>query len=372
METIMKLHPTVCAVGKNYQIMIVTECEALIGVRVGEKTYYHHSNGIRISAPGVHKFIVPISELDMERNYTVIAQEMIERTPYYPKVGAIFEKQYKFSPVDKTENINIYHMSDVHGKLEQAINIVKFWDDRIDLLIMNGDIQRESNTFDDVILCYKIASEVTKGEIPCIISRGNHDMRGVGAQQLASYMPGDDGKSYYTFRLGCIWGILVDAGEDKNDRREEYNGVICCHEFRMEQEDMIKETIKNASSEYDENGVEYKMVISHVPFTFKKREDIFDIERELFSDWSTLLRENIKPDFMLCGHTHKICVSENGSEYDLLGQPCTIVVAGGEERNETNEVKLVGSLINLHKGTASIKFNTEKELREESIIKFEK
>lgn len=49
-------------------------------------------------------------------------------------------------------------------------------------------------------------------------------------------MPGDDGRSYYTFKVGCIWGILVDTGEDKEDSHAEYGGIICCHDFRLEQE----------------------------------------------------------------------------------------------------------------------------------------
>ena len=34
-----------------------------------------------------------------------------------------------------------------------------------------------------------------------------------------------------TFRLGNLWGILLDCGEDKNDDRPEYGGTICCHAF---------------------------------------------------------------------------------------------------------------------------------------------
>lgn len=52
MGNAVKLDPTVCVVGNTYQIMAVVEEEALLSVRVGDKTYYHHSNGIRISSPG--------------------------------------------------------------------------------------------------------------------------------------------------------------------------------------------------------------------------------------------------------------------------------------------------------------------------------
>lgn len=366
---IVKLNPTVCAVGKMYQIMIIAECEALISVRIGEKIYYYHSNGIRISSPGVHRISVPAEELDRECAYTVVIQKVIERLPYFPKIKPPIEKVYKFRPVKKTEDINIYHLADVHGKFRQAVNIVKYCGRKLDLLIMNGDISSTSDTFEDMTLCYKIASEITKGEIPCIISRGNHDLRGFGAEHLAEYMPGADGRSYYTFRVGCIWGMLVDTGEDKEDGHPEYGGTVCCHDFRIEQERMIKETIKNAVDEYAGEGVKYRFIISHVPFTFK-REDPFDIERPLFSSWSKLMKEYIKPDLMMCGHTHKACISECGSEYDDLGQPCTIIVGSDVDEVENGEDIIAGAFINLNEGSARVIFNTEKEILDETTITF--
>ena len=192
MNDIVKLNPTVCVVGNTYQIMIISEQEALLSVRVGDKTYYNHSNGIRISSPGVHSFSVPTEELDIARNYTVVVEKVLERLPYFPKIEPAVEATYDFRPIEKTTDINIYHLADVHGHFQQAVNVAEGCGKELDLLILNGDISSTSNTFDDIILCYKIASEVTKGEIPCIISRGNHDLRGFEAENLARYMPGDN------------------------------------------------------------------------------------------------------------------------------------------------------------------------------------
>ena len=166
MNNILKLNPTVCVVGNTYQIMIITEQEALISICVGTNVYYNHSNGIRVSSAWVHRITIPSEELDKAHEYTVVIEKMIERCPYFPKIAPAIEKTYKFRPVEKTNDINIYHLADVHGHLNQAVNIVKHCGKDIDLLIMNGDMSSTSNTFDDIILCYKIASEVTKGEFP--------------------------------------------------------------------------------------------------------------------------------------------------------------------------------------------------------------
>ena len=57
----------------------------------------------------------------------------------------------------------------------------------------------------------------------------------------------------------------------------------------------------------------------HVQTVQKKAEKIVEEAK--------LIKENIKPDLMICGHTHKIGVYETGTDFDDYGQPCTLVVA---------------------------------------------
>lgn len=354
----MNINPTVCVVRDSYYIMVVSDEEALISINIGNKNYYYHSNGIRVSSPGVHRFIIPQEVLNQEKQYTVIIEKMLERKAYFSEIGEKAQKTYKFKPIEKSDNINIYHLADVHGMEKRAIGAVKYIEKDLDLLIMNGDISSSSDTFEDIILTYKITSEITRGEIPCVISRGNHDMRGPNAENLSAYMPGDNGKSYYSFKIGCIWGLLVDCGEDKNDENDAYNKTICCHEFRLEQENAICQIIKNAKNEYDADGINYRFIISHIPFTFKVNPP-FDIEKDLYKRWSELIRVNIKPHLMLCGHTHDACVSTSGSEYDELGHPCTVVVGSDLRKDEENKYVLSGAFLNIKKDRIDITFNNE-------------
>lgn len=71
---------------------------------------------------------------------------------------------------------------------------------------------------------------------------------------------------------------------------------------------------------------------------------------------------------MLCGHTHKACVSEYGSEYDELGQPCTIVEDSDVKKDESGNTFLAGTSINLNEGVANIMFNTENDILNETAI----
>ena len=171
---------------------------------------------------------------------------------------------------------------------------------------------------------HSIAAEISGGRIPVICSRGNHDLRGLCAEKLADYMPNAEGKTYYTFRVGGVWGLVLDCAEDKPDDHEEYGHMICCHAFRKRETEFIKSVI--AKGEYNEQGIENKVVIVHNPFTHKLKPP-FDIEGEVYTEWARLVEDNIKPDLMICGHTHKVGIYERGCEFDDYGQPCTLVVA---------------------------------------------
>lgn len=100
-------------------------------------------------------------------------------------------------------------LADAHGTFESPVGVAKTFAERyggIDLLILNGDILEHSGDAGKFILYYQIAEALTGGEIPVVISRGNHDLRGKYAEKLADYMPNENGNSFYTFRIGNLWG----------------------------------------------------------------------------------------------------------------------------------------------------------------------
>ena len=148
-------------------------------------------------------------------------------------------------------------------------------------------------------------------------------MRGVLAEKFSELTPTDNGNSYYTFRLGNIWGMVLDCAEDKPDSHEEYGYTVCCHAFRKRQTAFRKRII--ASGEHLAEGIRHRVVIAHNPFTHQLKPP-FDIEKETYTEWARLLEDEIKPHAMICGHLHKLIISKKGSEYDTLGQPCTVVV----------------------------------------------
>lgn len=324
--------PAVFAVGNEYQIMLPTKRECIMKVKVGDRFYYDATNGIMRSKRLVHKVTVPMQALDEAKCYTVHLQEVLVRKHKFPEMGACHSKEYIFRPVTG-EHVRAYHIADNHGALAEPIRSAQNFGD-IDFLILNGDLANHYGE-DSAIWCvYELASRITNGSIPIIFSRGNHDTRGIFAESFTENFPSHFQKTYYTFRLGNIWGMVLDCGEDKNDDHIEYGGLVSCHDFRETETDFIREVILKAAVEYSAPDVAHKLVICHIPFTAPETEP-FNIEEALYAEWTSLLRDHIKPELILCGHIHEWEIYECGSNKDSYGQPCPVVV--GSEYKKTGE-----------------------------------
>ena len=320
--------PAVFAAGGDYQIMVPVNAPALFWVEVGGKTYYDHSCGIMRSETEMHRVCVPRRELDAAGAYTTVYRKIIERKPYFPTSEDEVRTTFAFRPVptlDEKPEIRFYHLSDVHGRIERGIASGSFFGDGLDFLVMNGDVIDHAGNTKNFDAIFKIAEALTGGEKPVVYARGNHDLRGFCAEQTMDYTPCVNGKTYYTARVGSFWFVILDCAEDKEDWHAEYGHTVACHPYRLEQTDFLERVIADAENEYAAEDVKYRFVLVHNPFT-RKLQDPFGIEGDIFGEWARLLREEIHPDLMLCGHIHENKVYEVGGPYDDYGQACPVSV----------------------------------------------
>ncbi len=318
----IKTAPAVFAVGNDYQIMFEIEQPTLVSVKIGDEQYFDESNGIMNTLSSLHRVTVPMDLLNKEKKYTLHLRPLIERRPYFSETGEPVEISYDFKPVPEN-NIRAYHLADTHNRIETPVMAAKAFGD-IDFLILNGDILDHSGDPSKFQNIYIICSEITGGNIPVVFSRGNHDLRGNYAEKFADYTPSQNRNTYYTFRLGSVWGILLDCAEDKDDTHPEYGFTVACHQFRARQTEYLKSVIANADKEYNAKGVKTKLVISHNPFT-EELPAPFNIEKEIFTEWATLLGEYVKPHAMISGHYHRNFIRYPG-ENEYIKRPCPIVV----------------------------------------------
>lgn len=348
----MKNCPCVFAVGNNYQIIIPFDCKAVVWIEIGDKSYYDDANGIMRSGSNFHRIEVPVKELDSAEKYTVVYRKMIDRKPYFPISENPVRVDFHFSPI-KGDKINIYHISDAHNMEEEPIKAAEAFEDNIDLLVLNGDIPNHSGKIEYFNSVYNIASAVTGGSKPIVFSRGNHDTRGICGELFSDYTPNLNGKTYYTFRLGPLWGLVLDCGEDKADSNEEYGNTVCFHEFRLKETKFIKSVAENAENEFNAPGIKHKIVICHIPFVTVQKPP-FDIEQEMYRSWTEIVSKIIKPELMLFGHTHKAGVFEPGSNFDTYKLMSCNAVVGSEP--DMNKKIFIGCGITLSDNQPTVTF----------------
>lgn len=356
-------YPTVFAVNDEYQIFTPFSDAVLVKIKVGEQWFYDDSNGILRSNVKIHKVVIPMEVLDEAKEYTLVYRKLIERKPYFPTSEEERSLTIPFRPV-RGEKLNLYMISDSHNLTTEPIKAGQYFGEQLDLLVMNGDIPNHCGAVENYNTIFQITSGVTKGQCPVVFSRGNHDTRGIYAEEFARYTPNGNGKTYYSFRVGSLWGLVLDCGEDKTDDHDEYGHTVCFHDFRRRETQFIRDIICHKDREYAAEGVKYRLVISHVPFTMQFEEP-FNIEEELYGQWTQLLREEIKPQLMLHGHMHKNLVLEPGCPDDFQGQPCTAIVGckpfGYGSHAEEEEPHFIGCGIVLDGEKAHIVFNHDSE-----------
>lgn len=368
-------YPTVFALRDTYQIFIPFSCEAIVWARVGEEEYYDDSNGMLRSGSPVHRVEIPMAELDKAGSYTLIWRKMIERTPYFPTSEEPREMTLPFRPVPSEGAIRIMHIADAHNLEEPVIRAGGYFGKDLDLLILNGDIPNHSGKVENFYTIYRVASALTGGEIPVVFARGNHDTRGICAERFGEYTPTYQGKTYYTFRAGPIWGLVLDCGEDKPDGNPEYGHTVCFHHFRRKETLWLRSVIEHASEEYEAEGVARRLLISHVPFSYIQ-EPPFDIEQDLYAEWCRLLREHIRPHLALHGHLHRTEVWLPRGENDHLGQASPVIIGSQPIKKNLHRAEgllnlsrphFVGAAVTLEGDLAEVVFHDDEGVVRERI-----
>lgn len=300
----LRYTPAVFAVGPDYLVLVPVDRPSLLRIRVGDQFFCDETNGVMRSDDDVHRVLIPSETLDDAGSYTVCEREMLERRPYFPDVGEETCRTFAFRKLPE-KDFRAYVIADSHSDTVRPAEAACAFG-RIDLLIFGGDIPDCSDDRTQLDVLFVLAEKVTHGEIPCLFARGNHDLRGAFAERYSQMIPSQNGNSYYTFRLGPLWGVVLDCGEDKLDGHEEYGPTCACHPFRVRQTAFLKRVADDG--EWKDAAVSYRLVLCHIPFPHPDRRPEaapFFVEREIYDAWTALLGQ-CRPDLMVSAHVHYV------------------------------------------------------------------
>lgn len=361
----LKCNPTVFVIDDCYEILIITQKNGLISLEIGNEIYYPENSGVLYSERNFAKIRVPQRELNETKNYTVVYRETINRKSYFSQFGDEKRQRFDFKPLEKTDDIRAYMLADVHYRYDLAESAIADRIAELDLLIFNGDLG-ENETVD----CYEEAAAFTgklsRGELPVIFVRGNHDARGKLAERYSDYFPTNGQNAYFTFKIGVLSGIALDCGEDKPDDHAEYgggyngakvyNGRNAFGLYRRRELEFLK-SLKVPKTDLF-------FAVCHICPVCPTLAvgSCFDIERELYSKWNAQL-ERLGTRFMLCGHEHKAIVLKDGDERNTVAHSYPVIIGSECEFSKEN-ARLWGTYITISGGKITFALTSGKDERE--------
>ena len=302
----------VYAVEDEYQIVFSSSTEGRAWVEIGEEKYFDNYNGSNRSYTRIHKVSVPMEVLDEAKSYEIHTQKITYRGPFGGYMGRDLSQQYEFRPINASDGLNYYSLSDIHMAGKASIKAASY-DTSMELLIMAGDVVSMMDTFEDANLVNKYAHEITKGEFPVIYARGNHEIKGKYSEEFHHFV-GSKGESFfYKINLKGLYGLVLDFGEDHEDDYWEYYDTAYFEAYRNEQIKFLESEL--ASGEF--NSYNYRLVVSHIPVVFINSRGN---HKEPKTKMTEILNQ-MNINMMISGHQHSLFVFEPGTvEYNEKGK----------------------------------------------------
>ena len=342
MNAFLSCTPTVFLIEKRYEILLNSYDKGVFAIEINNSLFYEENNGALSSQKTYAKISVPQKLLNEHAKYTVIFRKTIKRQAYFSKLEAPQYTTFEFKPLLKKEGFNIYHIADVHYRFNLAVKTCSFFGDDLDLLVVNGDmceVETKTNYYE---IC-KFTGDISKGKIPVVFSRGNHDTRGEMAENFTDYFPAVNKKPYYYFETENLCGIVSDCGEDKSDSNEEYGGTNAFHTYRINQNKYLASLPKATKPCF---------AISHIcpSCTTENIGNVFDIEREIYSKWNAHY-QRIGVKFMLCAHIHKAYILQPNDKRCTIYNPYPIIFG-----SETTEDDIIGLALTLNNNLLTVRF----------------
>lgn len=333
--------PAVYAVEDEYQIVWTTKNQAMAWVEIDGIKYYDEIAGSVKSSETVHKVTVPQSALDSAKSYTISSKTMINEEAYSALRGRTFSKTYTFRPVDGSDGVQYYTVSDTHNNNKKAISASSYYGQDTDFVVLAGDVVSYVDNRYDAERIINLAHGVSGGNIPVVFARGNHEIKSKYAENLYKYVGTNaENNYYYTFRLGSVWGVVLDIGENHEDDWKENYGTANFRPYREAQLDMLDQIIANKENTYQAEGITHRIGISHIFTSFVSLDDFFLYD--LLIELNQRLNQ-IDIDVMLSGHLHEVFLAPKGM---VAGSELKLVTAytGKEKQAEKAQYTATGAM----------------------------
>lgn len=258
-------------------------------------------------------------------------------------------KPYPVRTLDPAQDrLTFWMVNDIHGR-DSVYRLLLDGAEkaRPDFVCLNGDmltqIENEKQLLDGYL--HSTGRVLGRAGIPIVAARGNHENRGSYAPHFLDYFPTPTGETYYGFRQGPAYFLVLDGGEDKPDSDIRYYGLSVSDAYREQQAAWLRKTV--ASEEF--RSAPYRIVLIHMPPNMGRG---WHGELETARLIVPILNE-AGVDLMLCGHYHRYAYIDDrsrGTDFPILinSNNDKAVVTINPEGIEIDVVNTAGTTIHRH------------------------
>lgn len=158
-------------------------------------------------------------------------------------------KPYTVTTLDPAqERVDFWVVNDIHSRDSIFRLLIRTApEEKPDFVCLNGDLATQIETRQTLWdACLASASEIlTPAGIPLVAVRGNHENRGVCSGCWSDFFPTPTGETYYTFRRGPAFFLVLDGCEDKPDSDIRYYGLGDWDAYRQREAAWLKKVVES-------------------------------------------------------------------------------------------------------------------------------
>ncbi|WP_162253000.1 FN3 domain-containing metallophosphoesterase family protein [Duganella sp. Root1480D1] len=159
-------------------------------------------------------------------SYEAIATRVVKLKPYWPDKGLSTSSPTAafttFNPQQGKVSFSV--VTDTHEDTARIGRLMKMVDwGNTDALLHLGDAFHWLDSEEQLWAKWLRPTIAAMGPgKPLLFARGNHELRGAFARQLAGYVPTPEGSYYYARAMGPVHLLVLDTAEDKPDDTNVY------------------------------------------------------------------------------------------------------------------------------------------------------
>ncbi len=262
--------------------------------------------------------------------YKVFSKEIVDFRPYKITFGdTINSETYPFKTLNpKEKEVSWLILNDIHDRPESFKELIQLNHDKpYDFVFLNGDMFDYQTDENQIINHLLNPCSLFSTEKPFMFVRGNHETRGKYSRNLLDYYYNYDKKEYYSFKMGPVFTIVLDTGEDKKDSHPVYGGTVNYDSYREEQAIWLEKQMKSKAFK----NAPFRVVMMHIPHYHSDEEHGTTECRRLFGT----LFEKYKIDLFIAGHTHEYGIFEPSKEHSYH-----FVIGGGPETGTRTLIRI--------------------------------